>query len=80
MKDRSEILSMFKYFIKKIENCFYCSIKVIRFDRALEYIQNTIQSFALPSVSYINILVLAPQKMMMHSARIIICLMLYNPS
>lgn len=68
---------MFKLFLNEIKNQ-PAPIKVIRSDNALKYMQ---QEFFIHLVSFVKLFVLIHQnKMVLQSARIIICLMLHDPS
>ena len=40
VKDRSDVFSMFKLFHNEIMNQFGCSIKIVRSDNVLEYMQS----------------------------------------
>ena len=45
MKDRSELISIYKGFIAEIQNQFGVSIHTIRSDNALEYLSSQFQEF-----------------------------------
>jgi len=44
MKDRSEVLFMFKLFQKEILNQFGCSIKVLHSDKTLDYMHSAFKN------------------------------------
>jgi len=47
MKNRSEILSIFQRFHKEINIQFNCSLKILRSDNALKYVQHALQDYCV---------------------------------
>ena len=47
MKDRYEILSIFQRFHREISTQFNCSLKILRSDNALEYVQHALKDYCI---------------------------------
>ena len=47
MKDRSKILCIFQRFYKEISTQFNCSLKILRSDNILEYMQYALQDYCV---------------------------------